>query len=428
MKWCYKISATVLTICCLLVTGCNSKEPEVASSVPVEATELGQTITVINPDSTSNNAVRTQPVSNGEKYQIQTRLTDFQLLSDTTGLAWGTTSGELRLYLTKDNGETWTNISPATAVQFPSNPEYGKEIFFKDSMNGWIVRNSIGASEAMILRTRDGGGTWKLSSLRDSDEVAAMYFNDIEHGWILTVDNKAIDNQGKTLYVSEDGGATWSSIMSNQALPTTKKVDQVLPKSANFVSMIFTDQKNGYVSTMKSGLPALYVTEDGGMDWKENTSFFNPAKYQTCKQFTVGETTPFVNDRSTGWIPIGCSRDDGTKFNGYFTEDAGQSWQLVPFKLSWQTDLNEYSEPTFLNSKEGWTIQGDVVYRTIDQGNNWTPLPESPRLKKTLQDYPEVVKLRFISSNVGWLLVAKTDQKRSLLLQTQNGGISWRVL
>ncbi|GGH22153.1 VPS10 domain-containing protein [Paenibacillus segetis] len=426
MKWCSKITAAIL-VTCILLTGCSSEEPQVASSVPNEITEEGQTLTIINPpDTTTNNAVMNLSIT--DKYQIKTRLTDFQLLNETTGLAWGTTKGELRLYRTEDSGETWTNISPADAVQFPSNPVYGKEIFFIDLLNGWIVRNSTGSSNPIVLRTRDGGETWKLSSLKEADQVASIYFTDQAHGWILAVDNSTSDSEEKTLYQTENGGATWSNIMSTQLSPNKNSSVHSIPKFGNFVSMTFMNENEGFISTLKAGQPALYVTYDGGMDWDENTTFFNPKKYESCDRFEVGEITSFTNDKSTGWIPIGCSREDATKFNGYFTHDSGESWTLSPFQLSWQSGLNENSTPTFLNTKEGWALQDTTVFHTIDQGQSWTALPESAKLKDILKDYPEVVNFRFISSNVGWLLVAKMDQKRSLLLQTKNGGVSWRVL
>lgn len=50
---------------------------------PTEAPEEGQTITLITPDANHIDN------DSAPKYQIQTRLTDFQLLSESEGLAWG---------------------------------------------------------------------------------------------------------------------------------------------------------------------------------------------------------------------------------------------------------------------------------------------------------------------------------------------------
>lgn len=121
---------------------------------PTEAPEEGQTITLITPDANHIDN------DSAPKYQIQTRLTDFQLLSESEGLT-GVTKNELRLYLTRDNGATWANISPAPNVQFLSNPVYGKGIFFTDPSHGWIIRSAFGATETIVLRTTDGGKAGK---------------------------------------------------------------------------------------------------------------------------------------------------------------------------------------------------------------------------------------------------------------------------
>lgn len=127
----HKLTGTALVLV-LLLTACTSEMPPAAAPVQDDPSEEGQTITVINPESSENqgNPAATSAENKNNRYQIQTRLTDFQLLSATTGLAWGNTRNELRLYITEDNGKTWTNISPAASVPFSTTPEYGKDIFF----------------------------------------------------------------------------------------------------------------------------------------------------------------------------------------------------------------------------------------------------------------------------------------------------------
>lgn len=414
----------------LVITGCSSSKPTANAPQPQpEPVEEGQTITVTNLEpSPSNISTGDDKSSDGTKYQIQTRLTDFQLLSDSTGLAWGTTRGELRLYSTMDNGVTWTNISPSSAIQFSNNPRYGKEIYFTDPDHGWIVRRSIASDQAVILRTTNGGATWKLSSLSNSLEVAAIQFVDAKYGFIMTVGDQGGDKEAKVLFETEDGGATWVEKMSNDALPNETKRNLVLPKEASFVSMEFTSRNNGYITMIKAGIPSLYTTSDGGIDWREQDNFFDRSKYQDADQFTIGALSAFNDQSDTGWISVGIIRNDESKYNGYFTSDAGKTWKLVNFKLPWQQGVNAELSPVFLNAKEGWTIHNTTVLHTTDQGENWTSLPQSQQLENIINDYPEIVKLQFFTSKVGWLLVAKNDQKRSLLLQTTDGGATWSVL
>lgn len=431
----YKLTGALL-ISCLLLTACSSQQGETVSPVQDEPVEEGQVITIENPQVlTEQTAANTE---DGKQYQIQTRLTDFHLLSENAGIAWGATRSELRLYLTQNSGKTWTSISPAASVQFPYHPKYNRDIFFYNETYGWIVRNPVGSSDAIVLRTRDGGATWKIAALPGSEQVAAIYFTDDSHGWILAAKSYP-EKEEKTLYQTEDGGATWSKIMGSLS-SSDAALEHLLPSSGSELSMVFRDRMHGYVSMISSGIPKLYTTDNGGISWSEVKDFFSTAKYKSCEKFMAGElqfffTEPFLSSEPffsseplNGWIPIGCVKEKSTKFNGYFTADNGDTWNLAPFNSFWQDGLNESLAPAFISSEEGWLLRNSKVYHTLDQGKTWTLLPESKVLTKILTDYPEIVKVRFSTAEVGWLLVAQSNQKRSLLLQTLDGGVSWRVL
>ena len=73
-------------------------------------------------------------------------------------------------------------------------------------------------------------------------------------------------------------------------------------------------------------------------------------------------------------------------------------------------------------------MQNDKTYYTKDAGKTWKALPASQVLENILKEYPEIVKLQMVSSKLGWILVENTDAKRSLLLQTVDGGVRWKVL
>lgn len=411
----------------VLLTACSPDKPNEAS-VPAqdEIQDTGQTITVIQQNSTNKINDKAEPASK-EKFQIQTRLSDFQLISDTTGIAWGSTRNELRLYLTQDNGKVWKNISPSTSVQFQMNPQYGKDIFFIDSLTGWVVRNSQGSAETVVLRTVDGGANWKLASLPQPAKSAAIFFLSKDVGWIITEDNQNSVNMHKTLYRTKDGGVNWEKIMDNSASVEMRGATPS-PAIGSLTGMVFTDNQHGYATSLLLGEPHLHMTTDGGLTWKENKNFFNLDKYQACEQFTSSAPAFFGGGAQEGWISVGCTRKDQTKFNAYYTADAGNTWKFVSFPIGWQSGVNQLLSPTFLNSKEGWALQSGKVFHTITQGSKWEELPESPVLKQTMNTYPEVVKFQFYSSKVGWLLVQNSELKRSLLLQTQDGGIHWHVL
>lgn len=82
-----QITAAILIILLILSACSSSPAPQpTLPPLPTEAPEEGQTITLITPGDARNVTNESTP-----KYQIQTRLTDFRLLNESVGLAWGVT-------------------------------------------------------------------------------------------------------------------------------------------------------------------------------------------------------------------------------------------------------------------------------------------------------------------------------------------------
>ncbi|WP_138493529.1 hypothetical protein [Paenibacillus pinistramenti] len=429
-KW--QFTWIVLLAGSLLLSACTARETTTASAPVQEADnqENGQVLTVVNPETAKTESSSEETA---KKYQIQTRLTDFKLFSDTIGIAWGITRGELRLYTTKDKGRTWTNISPAATVQFPSAIRYGKEMYFLDQSHGWIMRKAQGSTEGILLYTKDGGLHWSISSLPSNADPSSIYFATPDRGWILSKGFSSSGSQSKTLYNSYDGGMTWSSD-TKEASSTGADADGTLPglpQYGYFEDMAYTTEQKGFTLVQQLTKPDLYTTSDGGEHWSANSSFFSKLDLENCSQYTAEEINVFPGNGQSAYIPVRCIKGDpsnSSKYSGYFTADGGKTFQFVDFALQWQSGENAALVPFFLNGQEGWSLQGNLIYHTDNQGKIWTALPESPKLTATLQDYPEVVKLQFITPEYGWILVQNSGEKTSRLLSTKDGGRSWQML
>ncbi|WP_025690893.1 WD40/YVTN/BNR-like repeat-containing protein [Paenibacillus zanthoxyli] len=411
----------VVLLAALTVASCSSPPPETKPQPKLtELPEEGQTITLITPDAGNIYSAKKS------KYQIQTRLTDFQLLSESEGLAWGVTKNALRLYLTRDSGKTWTNISPASAVQFSSNPVYGQDIFFTDPGNGWIIRQAFGMMETTVLRTRDGGKSWKISSVNQGGRISSAYFASPLKGWLLATWDSEGSGESKALYMTEDGGATWKTIMQNDQF-SPKSLHPAIPVVGVTGGMVFRDREHGLVTLNKSKTPKLYHTVDGGASWHEDNTFASADAFKNYDTVKLGQ--PEFFGTNSGWIPVAGSKKgvEGTFYDGLFTTDGGEKWMYSPLHLGVRTGMNEDVPPTFLDADLGWMLNGNLLYHTTNQGKDWKALPPSDVLQSRLTMYPEIVKLQFISKEVGWLLIEKSDNKRSILLQTTNGGVNWRV-
>lgn len=421
--------AQIVIILGLLLTACSNNNT-VIDTQPVQeqedTSEQGQTLNIVTPDVTNvESDVK-------EQYQIQTRLVDFHLINDTTGLAWGLTRNSLRLYLTEDRGETWINISPATNVQFTSNPRYGTDVFFIDENNGWIVRNGEAKNETVVLRTTNAGKQWKISSLPKADSIKGISFVSMSRGWIITSSATSMGKEEKYLFRTDDGGGTWKKIMQNTGSPNASKSSKDTPESISnqgyLTGMSFIDTLHGFVTLQELGSSSLYTTDDGGSSWLSVPDFVDSTKMSTCSTLELGNPQFKGKSGDHGFIPLACTVGDKAKFNGYFTSDQGATWQLKSFNLNWSQGLNQMLPPVFLNQNDGWYLQDSVVYHTLNQGKTWEALAVSRTLQDYIKMYPGVIKLEFISSKSGWILLENTDHKRSLLLQTLDGGITWKVL
>ncbi|MDP4098703.1 YCF48-related protein [Paenibacillus sp. P96] len=419
MRWCRLVAGLLLTS--IMLISCTS-EPTDKVDKPVikemQDTEEGQTITVVP-------TVQAKTGEDTTKYQIQTRLTDFHLFDSTSGIAWGVTRNALRIYYTHDQGETWTNISPSENIPFTGELEYGKEIWFTDANHGWIVRQTWDRTSTIVLRTNDGGATWNLTALPNGGAVTAIYFTNPSSGWIMAAGTANETKEQKILYHTKDSGATWAVAMQNSSNLAEVSHLPELPLNGKVTGMRFKVNGEGMVTLNFEGSPALYVTKDEGKTWSSSSNLDTPA---ACSA-DVGSKPQFADATDpSGWLPLKCSTDGKTRYSGFFTADDGLNWDFSFMPLAVSDHPESATVPTFLNRREGWILLDGAVHHTVDGGRSWTGFVPNRILSEMLAKYPEPVKIRFASSRVGWLLIEKAEDRKSLLMRTTDGGRTWRVL
>ncbi|OWA37445.1 hypothetical protein B9G55_05160 [Saccharibacillus sp. O16] len=421
----------LLMLASIVLGGCNgdSSEKEAASEPVVQNTAAddvgGQEITLVEPETNGSTSTKHQ------EYVVQTRLTEMHLFNDTTGMAWGLTRSALRMYLTQNNGKNWTPLSPSEQVTFSNVPEYGREVFFTDPQHGWVVRSAGSAEETLVLRTIDGGENWALATLGRLDELpVSFYFADNRRGWLLTSKSAAtVGREDKTLYRTIDGGESWRAVMRTASSTQPNGSIHPLPELGYASGIHFKSDGSGYATMSELGQPAVYQTMDGGKNWNKSSTFASPSEKQmsACDIYVNGKPQSYAND-SGSWVPMGCKQRDTVHYDGYFTPDNGQTWKWVSFPLPAQTALNPTVSPVFMDRMNGWMARGSKIYRTQNGGVKWNLLPENKKLGENMEKYPEIFQLEFVSDKVGWILIGKTEIRRSLLMQTLDGGLTWTVL
>ncbi|NMO95892.1 hypothetical protein HII30_08935 [Paenibacillus lemnae] len=389
--------------------------PSAEDHQPVED---GQMITVVTPETAKNSP------EEKSKYQIQTRLTDFHMLSETSGAAWGLTGSSLRLYLTEDYGETWVDISPSSRIHFMDKLVYGRDLFFTDQDHGWIVRSGKNQTDTILLNTTNGGREWKLSALPNMGEVTAIDFSS-ERGWIMTAGKSFSGIQEKVLHRTDNQGSTWNQVMQNVSYPASRVPDTVIPRAGAVTGMSFMNTATGFAAVRENQGTVLYVTRDGGKTWSPSKRVFDHAESTSCR---IGsDSSPvFLGSTQKLWVPVQCGDDSKSRYMGFFSLDSGKTWEKIPFELYPKTGTGNI-KPFFYRMDQGWSIIDGIVYKSNDMGKTWTAFEKDEGLSKNLERYPIISKIQFASPEVGWMLVETQDGSRSRLLLSSDGGESWKV-
>lgn len=181
------------------------------------------------------------------------------------------------------------------------------------------------------------------------------------------------------LYMTEDGGKTWSLIFE---------------KYQRITSVQFLNESRGF-ATYRISSEDLLKSSDGGHSWTRDS--------------TLGKVKDvfFLND-SIGWT-YGAG-------GVYKTEDGGDSW------YSYSTELKDLRSLYFIDDSTGWAVgeMGFITKYTLNDG--WETLP-------AVTDLP-LKKVLFIGRNNGWISggYMSNDSFIPIFLKTIDGGETWEKI
>ncbi|MGA2555838.1 MAG: hypothetical protein ABSG04_06135 [Verrucomicrobiota bacterium] len=165
------------------------------------------------------------------------------------------------------------NVKPA---QLSPTPEFDS-IGMMDRKNGWalnaraVIRSIDWVfGDKAILKTADGGRSWKSVLSAGRNDMMAPFFYDSRRAWVVTVfDYEQITNT-VAIFRTSDGGRSWNRAELRQSQPIMD------------ASLAFTDAHTGWLMLipahgMNSSPGYLYRTDDGGANWRKvNSTEGNP--------------------------------------------------------------------------------------------------------------------------------------------------------
>ncbi|MBL8953589.1 MAG: hypothetical protein JNK82_22630 [Myxococcaceae bacterium] len=130
------------------------------------------------------------------------------------------------------------------------------DVKFVSPLVGYVVggtSSSVGSSNAVIVKTRDGGQTWSrvYTSSRGSELIWKLSLPDLAHGY-ATVQTYQSGRAEQLVAVSDDGGDTW------------REVALTMNASARQLGIGFISAQVGWVGTAAGG----FQTTDGAATWQ----------------------------------------------------------------------------------------------------------------------------------------------------------------
>ncbi|WP_194778467.1 WD40/YVTN/BNR-like repeat-containing protein [Pararhodonellum marinum] len=165
--------------------------------------------------------------------------------------AVGRVGSPANLLVSHDGGATWTSQS----LQESGKMLFDIKMFDKNTGIACSASDEdISKSNALILKTIDGGKTW--SKVYQSDrplEITWKASFPTEQIGYVTIQSYDPNNTQQRIAKTTDGGNTW------------KEMDLWEDAGAREFGIGFIDELHGYVGTVNSG----FETRDGGMTWEK---------------------------------------------------------------------------------------------------------------------------------------------------------------
>jgi photosystem II stability/assembly factor-like uncharacterized protein len=292
-----------------------------------------------------------------------------------------------------------------------------RAIHFVDSTTGWAA----GAAGA-VYRTSDGGVNWEPLSCGAAADISYIYFVDRNRGWMLGRPDGKMSEAGaeSILFITTNGGRTWT----RKPLPNVTRVH-------------FIDARTGWAVGRNS---TLLKTTDGGMEWIKIDELEKLIKSPIeSSDHNFGFSDIRFTDPKHGWLIGNFYEQARGDIGGVFkTSDGGATWKRVPLTIQTRNNSGRFTPGSlnsahFIDANTG-SITGEMydgesrfffALHTRDGGQTWSLFRIPSRSTHNSQ---------FLDPARGWSAAfaprageSAAETYDTILLQTDSGGLSWRV-
>lgn len=259
----------------------------------------------------------------------------------------GSASGGV--WKSESGGLEWTPLFDKEAVSsigaldiYQANPD----IIWVGTGEG-NPRNSLN-SGAGVYRSIDGGKTWELKGLEKTRNIHRIIIDPTNSDivYVGAIGSPWGPHPERGVYKTTDGGDTWKQILFTNELSGVGDMvmDPVNPNK--LVAGMWEHQRWPWF--LKSGGPGsgLYITWDGGKNWKKLTEKEGMPKGEIGR---IGLTIPKCNNKRI-YALIECAKNAL-----YRSDDGGNSWIKM-------TDQNVSNRPFYYHEIHADPMDPDRIY------------------------------------------------------------------
>ncbi|HEV7397122.1 MAG TPA: YCF48-related protein [Pyrinomonadaceae bacterium] len=222
----------------------------------------------------------------GRTWNLQFQATDEKVFLDAMsfwdedhGLVIGdAVDGQFYILRTENGGRTWARVPPAGLPAALENEgafaASGTNIAAFGKAHAWIGTGA--ANKARVLRTTDGGRSWKIAEAPivsgASAGIFSIAFRDAKHGVVVGGDYKKEKESGNNLALTSDGGVTWTlgsglsgfrSAVAYQPRVGAATLIAVGPSGADYS----TDDGRTWRALEGRGYDTFSFVRDGSIGW-----------------------------------------------------------------------------------------------------------------------------------------------------------------
>ena len=199
----------------------------------------------------------------------------------------------------------------------------GKSVYLSDEISAVAYGGAEGEGPVTVLVSDDKGKNWSSHIVTDAEPettgTSFVGFSTKENGWLVTAGYLATGYEKNRVFVTSDGGNTWTEIGN-----TTAVYPRVVTGAA------FLDEKTGFLSFRYDidVNPVVYRTEDGGKTWAK-CKIELPESLRSKIAYSTAEAPAFCGRKGVLPIALTQSEDGGSLPEGqsrFVTEDGGKTW------------------------------------------------------------------------------------------------------